>query len=132
MNRPIVLLTIFLALLSRSAASEPDPDLEHDPAASPVAPSCVEVTADVAPCLSFIESDSASQPSPACCSGAKRLSNQAKSTADRQGICQCIKSALAGAGSYDKNRIPLIPQKCGVSISLPPIDSKTDCSKYSH
>lgn len=53
-----------------------------------------------------------------------------KSQADRTAVCNCLKTVLSSIGSYDKNTLPLLPKKCGSSISLPPIDSKTDCKKY--
>ncbi|XP_044493799.1 non-specific lipid-transfer protein-like [Mangifera indica] len=112
MNRLIGLLTI-LAFLTRPALT---------------APSCSTVKQQLVPCLGFIK-DITDRPSDSCCSGTKEIGDQTKTQGDRQAICECLKNILAVAGTYDKNRIPQIPKTCGVPISLPPIDSSTDCSR---
>ncbi|KAL9430319.1 hypothetical protein AB3S75_025662 [Citrus x aurantiifolia] len=127
MNWPIVFLLLAnLALLSWSASSIED--LDPPPNAAPSLLSCDEVILDLVPCLSYLRGET-KQPSAACCSGAQKISNGAKSQAAKKDVCTCIKKSLASVGPYDKNLIPLIPQKCGIPLTLPPIDAKTDCSK---
>ncbi|KAI4369835.1 hypothetical protein MLD38_018237 [Melastoma candidum] len=63
---------------------------------------------------------------PSC--GVKSMAGEAKTKPDRQAICECIKKALASI-DYDPSLIPTLPKKCGISISFPPIDQNTDCSK---
>lgn len=129
MNRPIVFLLLAnLALLSWSASSTED--LDPAPNSTPSLLSCDEVKNGLVPCLSFVKGKT-NQPPAACCSGAQKISNEAKSPAAKKDICTCIQKSLASIGPYDKNYIPLIPQKCGIPITLPPIDAETDCSKYS-
>lgn len=102
------------------------------------APTCAAVTQELAPCLSFLKGSGDEQqpkegdnkPSKECCQGVKDLSLEAKTKQDRQSICQCSKIALSQIGTYDPSRIPLISTDCGLSFTLPPIDRKTDCSKY--
>ncbi|KAK3194631.1 hypothetical protein Dsin_025941 [Dipteronia sinensis] len=121
MNRLISFLTI-LALLSSSGSA-------LAVAEKPIEVPCPTVTLQLSPCLDYIKSK-ADSPPPACCSGVKDISSKVKSPADRSNVCSCLQKTLGNVGPYDKNRIPLIPQTCGVPIKLPPIDSKTDCSKY--
>ncbi|XP_059636113.1 non-specific lipid-transfer protein-like [Cornus florida] len=108
--RPLWSVVTILLLVSRSAMS---------------APSCAVVSTTLAPCLTYLQG---SDPSDACCAGIKSLSATAKTKDDRVAICNCGKVALSKL-KYDPSRIPPLPKKCGVNLSLPPIDSHTDCSK---
>ncbi|XP_019438918.1 PREDICTED: non-specific lipid-transfer protein-like [Lupinus angustifolius] len=110
--RAITILS-FIILLSSSEAK--------------VSISCPKVIQEIAPCSDFILKSN--DPSQACCNGVKTLSDEAKSQKDRTDICQCLKQGLSGIGKYDPKRIPQLPKACGVSITLPPIDQNTDCSK---
>uniref|UniRef100_A0A5B7CDB5 Non-specific lipid-transfer protein n=1 Tax=Davidia involucrata TaxID=16924 RepID=A0A5B7CDB5_DAVIN len=107
-----VVLVCILLLVSRSGAVS--------------VPSCSMVAEELAPCLSYLQG---SEPSSACCGGVKDMGSKAKTKADLVAICNCGKIALSTI-KYDPNRIPLLPKKCGVSLSLPPIDTHTDCSKF--
>ncbi|KAE9598034.1 putative plant lipid transfer protein/Par allergen [Lupinus albus] len=89
--------------------------------------SCTRVIHEIAPCSDFILKSN--DPSQACCNGVKTLSDEAKSQKDRTDICQCLKQGLSGIGKYDPKRIPQLPKACGLSMTLPPIDQNTDCSK---
>lgn len=91
--------------------------------------SCPTVIEEVAPCASFLQGSS-KKPSEACCSGVKKLSGDAATQNDRAAICQCLKQGLAFVGKYDPKLISQLPKDCGLSLTLPPIDQKTDCSKY--
>ncbi|GLJ47361.1 hypothetical protein SUGI_0999650 [Cryptomeria japonica] len=78
--------------------------------------SCSMVVSDVVPCLSYV-SGSAAQPTQGCCNGIRSLNSGAKTTADRQAVCNCIKSA---ASSYQSNyaRIGKLPAACGVNLGF--------------
>jgi len=89
---------------------------------------CPEVFDDVAPCVSFLKSNT-KHPSEDCCQGIKTLNGEAGSQENREAICLCLKQGLASVGDYDPKRIPLVPKECGLSVDLPPIDDKTDCKK---
>nr|KYP71930.1 putative non-specific lipid-transfer protein 1 [Cajanus cajan] len=89
---------------------------------------CSTVIEEVAPCTSFLQ-ESTKKPSQACCSGVKKVSGEGVTKKDRADICQCLKEGLALVGNYDPNLIPQLPKACGLSVKLPPIDKKTDCSK---
>ncbi|XP_059644354.1 non-specific lipid-transfer protein-like [Cornus florida] len=93
------------------------------------APSCAEIRKNLAPCVSYLQG---SEPSRDCCAGFKEVIGEAKTQDDRETICTCGKAALSNF-KYDPNRIPPLPQKCGLTrIVLPPIDSNTDCTKITH
>ncbi|XP_059459292.1 non-specific lipid-transfer protein A-like [Corylus avellana] len=94
------------------------------------ATSCAEVTNDLGPCLGFIKGK-VNKPPAACCDGARQLKKAAKTKADRQAICECIKKAVSGIGKFDSNRIPQLVKDCNIDIKLPPISRNTDCSKVS-
>ena len=86
--------------------------------------SCGQVTSALSPCISYARGNGAS-PSAACCSGVRSLASSARSTADKQAACKCIKSAAAGLNA---GKAAGIPTKCGVSVPYA-ISSSVDCSK---
>ncbi|KAL4311651.1 hypothetical protein GQ457_01G055080 [Hibiscus cannabinus] len=84
------------------------------------APSCMDVTGQLIPCLSFLNGYSDEDfPSPECCSGAQNIACQAQTRDDRRAICECLSSALASIGSSGSfgERIPLIATKCGSTLN---------------
>ncbi|KAF5451737.1 hypothetical protein F2P56_026816 [Juglans regia] len=94
------------------------------------ATSCSDVITKLTPCLPFVQGKE-NKPSTQCCGGAKELVTAAKSKQDRQTICECIKAAGSSAGKIDPSRITQLVKDCGLKIDLPPISSRTDCSKVS-
>ncbi|KAJ3669394.1 hypothetical protein LUZ60_011344 [Juncus effusus] len=86
---------------------------------------CGQVASNIAPCMAYARSGQGS-PSAGCCSGVKALNSMAKSSADRQTACNCLKQ-LAG-GSVNAGAAAGIPGKCGVSVPYA-ISTSTDCSK---
>jgi hypothetical protein len=92
--------------------------------ASDAAISCGQVNSALASCVSYAKGSGASPPG-ACCSGVRRLAGLARSTADKQAACRCIKSA---AGGLNPGKAASIPSKCGVSIPYS-ISASVDCSK---
>ncbi|KAL6124057.1 hypothetical protein ACLB2K_076573 [Fragaria x ananassa] len=63
------------------------------------APTCPVVTKKLAPCLLFVKGSS-KDPSPACCSGAKELSNNVQTSKDKQAVCMCLKKTLPTIGEW--------------------------------
>ncbi|PIN02169.1 hypothetical protein CDL12_25313 [Handroanthus impetiginosus] len=110
MSRVLCVL-FFLVLVSKSTVS---------------ALQCQKVIADLAPCLSYLQGKA--DVSPQCCSGVKDLKAIAKTKADRVDTCNCGKQALSKF-DYDPKRIPLLPKKCGVDATMPPIDKNYNCAK---
>ncbi|KAK3428544.1 hypothetical protein EUGRSUZ_E00056, partial [Eucalyptus grandis] len=114
------------SLLAHPKLTFTDP-LTLPPSPSRLAPLCITAVAELSPCLPFLRGE-CSTPSKSCCTGMVDMSNKAKSKGDRQAICGCLKKALANV-KYQPQLISVLPKNCGASITLPSIDSKTDCSK---
>ena len=76
------------------------------------------------PCISYASGNDAN-PTMACCSRVSSVASAARSTADEQVACKCIKSA---AGGLNAGKAAGIPSKCGVSVPYT-ISASVDCSK---
>uniref|UniRef100_A0A452XCU3 Non-specific lipid-transfer protein n=3 Tax=Triticinae TaxID=1648030 RepID=A0A452XCU3_AEGTS len=92
--------------------------------ATDAAISCGQVSSALSPCISYARGNGAN-PTAACCSGVRSLAGAARSTADKQAACKCIKSA---AGGLNAGKAAGIPSKCGVSVPYA-ISASVDCSK---
>ncbi|KAM3346464.1 hypothetical protein ACQJBY_020815 [Aegilops geniculata] len=92
--------------------------------ASEAAITCGTVSSSLGPCATYAKG-SGTSPSAACCSGVKKLAGLARSTADKQATCKCLKSV---AGGFNPSRAGGIPSKCGVSVPYK-ISASVDCSK---
>ncbi|KAK8558276.1 hypothetical protein V6N13_038749 [Hibiscus sabdariffa] len=90
---------------------------------------CGQVASSVAPCIAYLRGTGGSVPA-ACCSGIKSLNAAAKTTADRQAACKCLKSAAGGIPGINFGLASGLPGKCGVSIPYK-ISPSTDCSRVS-
>ncbi|CAM0950461.1 unnamed protein product [Alopecurus aequalis] len=91
-----------------------------------VAITCGQVDSAVGPCMPFARGGPG--PSPACCSGVTNLHNQARSTADRQAACNCLKAVASRTAGINLANAAAIPSRCGVSIPYV-ISPTTDCSR---
>ncbi|KAI3788609.1 hypothetical protein L2E82_01381 [Cichorium intybus] len=87
---------------------------------------CGQVAASLAPCLQYLRAGGAV--SGGCCNGVKGLNNAAKSTADKQTACNCLKNAYSSFPGIKSGNAAGLPGKCGVSIPYK-ISPTTDCSK---
>ncbi|CAI9758845.1 unnamed protein product [Fraxinus pennsylvanica] len=87
---------------------------------------CGTVVNSLRPCLSYVQGGSSVPPT--CCSGIKSLYAAAKTKADRQGVCGCLKTLAASFKGINYSKAAGLPGKCGVSIAYK-IDPSTDCSK---
>nr|GMD89910.1 non-specific lipid-transfer protein 1-like [Ipomoea batatas] len=63
-----------------------------------------------------------------CAGGMKTLVAAAKTTADRQSACSCLKSIASNANASQLSRAAGLPAKCGVNIPFK-IGPNVDCSK---
>ncbi|KDP27368.1 hypothetical protein JCGZ_20192 [Jatropha curcas] len=88
---------------------------------------CGQVASSVSACIPYLRKGVAAPP-PACCSGVRSLNAAAKTTADRQQACKCLKSASNSIPGIDLNLAAGLPGKCGVSIPYK-ISPSVDCSK---
>ncbi|KAE8788661.1 lipid transfer protein [Hordeum vulgare] len=92
--------------------------------AADAAISCGQVSSALSPCISYARGKGAKPPA-ACCSGVRSLAGAARSTADKQAACRCIKRA---AGALNAGKAAGIPNKCGVRVPYA-ISVSVDCSK---
>ncbi|KAK4381720.1 Non-specific lipid-transfer protein 2 [Sesamum angolense] len=63
-----------------------------------------------------------------CCNGVKGLYSVAKTTSDRQSVCNCLKSIAASTPGVNLGTAAGLPGKCGVNIPYK-ISPSTDCSR---
>ncbi|KAL2500307.1 Non-specific lipid-transfer protein 4 [Forsythia ovata] len=89
--------------------------------------SCGTVAGSLRPCLGYVQGGGNVVPPP-CCSGIRSLYASAKTTADRQSICNCLKSLAASYKGINFSKASGLPGKCGVNIPYK-ISPSTDCSK---
>ncbi|KAF8042192.1 hypothetical protein BT93_A0725 [Corymbia citriodora subsp. variegata] len=95
------------------------------PAAAQVS-SCDQVVNALMPCVSYVL-NGGTVPA-ACCSGIRSLNSAAKTTADRQSVCNCLKNAAGGMpySDYTAGLAAGLPAKCGVALPYK-ISPNTDC-----
>ncbi|QCE03114.1 hypothetical protein DEO72_LG8g1135 [Vigna unguiculata] len=86
---------------------------------------CGQVTTSLASCINFLKNGG--QVPPSCCAGVKSLNSAAKTTPDRQAVCNCLKSAAASISGFNANNAAILPGKCGVSIPYK-ISTSTNCA----
>ncbi|KZV55795.1 non-specific lipid-transfer protein 2-like [Dorcoceras hygrometricum] len=85
---------------------------------------CGTVVSDLTPCLPYVTNRG---PLGGCCGGVKALYNAAKTTPDRQSVCNCLKT-MAAAYPINLDKAAGLPGQCGVNIPYK-ISPSTDCSK---
>ncbi|KAJ1688506.1 hypothetical protein LUZ63_019896 [Rhynchospora breviuscula] len=88
---------------------------------------CGQAATSIAPCLGFAKTGKGSPPA-SCCTGVKSLNTMAKSTVDRQAVCNCLKKAAGSITGLNPGAAASIPGKCGVNIPYS-ISTSIDCSK---
>jgi len=88
---------------------------------------CGQVARAVTPCLVYLRIGGS--PPPACCSGVRSLNSAAKTTADRQATCNCLKSLAGGLSGLNPANEASLPSKCGVNIPYK-ISTSTNCATY--
>lgn len=89
------------------------------------APNCAWVVPMLSPCLGFMIGQ---EPSVLCCMSVENINVLGRTKDDRVAMCECFKQ-VARVITYDAKRLPLLPKKCGVNSSFPPIDKEYDCGK---
>lgn len=87
---------------------------------------CGTVLSTLAPCIPYITDRGAIGE---CCNGIKTLHESAKTTADRQEVCGCLKKLAIGFPNINYEKAAELPKKCGVDIPYV-ISPDIDCSKY--
>ncbi|KAJ7961094.1 Non-specific lipid-transfer protein [Quillaja saponaria] len=95
--------------------------------AAPIAQAitCGQVAGSVSPCLNYLRGVG---PLPGgCCNGVRSLLAAAKTTADRQAICNCLKSAAGSLPGLKPNLAAGLPGACRVNIPYK-ISTSTNCA----
>ncbi|KAF7845241.1 non-specific lipid-transfer protein 1-like [Senna tora] len=75
---------------------------------------CGQVTKSLAPCLGYLQRGGAVPP--ACCAGIRGMVAAARTTADRQGACNCIKSTAARIRGLNQRNAQSLPDMCKYQV----------------
>ncbi|BFG36580.1 hypothetical protein CerSpe_228540 [Prunus speciosa] len=86
---------------------------------------CGQVSSNIAPCISYVKNGGAVPP--ACCNGIRNVNNLAKTTADRQATCNCLKQLAGSLPGVNPNNAAGLPGKCGVNVPYK-ISTSTNCA----
>jgi len=90
--------------------------------------SCGQIQLTVAPCIGYLRTPGPSIPAP-CCNGIRSVYNQAKTTADRQGVCRCLKSTTLSLPGLNLPALAGAPAKCGLNLPNK-VTPSIDCNTY--
>ncbi|XP_039054845.1 non-specific lipid-transfer protein 3-like [Hibiscus syriacus] len=98
------------------------------PEAADAAITCSDVVNRLMPCISYVQNGG--QPTATCCNGVNTLYAQAQTSADRQSVCKCIKSAISGFqySNFNLGNAATLPDKCNLHIPYK-ISPSIDCNK---
>ncbi|XP_068476815.1 non-specific lipid-transfer protein 1-like [Phaseolus vulgaris] len=88
---------------------------------------CGQVQSNLVPCVTFLQNGGFVPAG--CCNGVRNIMNSARSTADRRGICNCLKTAAGAVRGLNPNNAQALPGKCGVNIPYK-ISTSTNCARY--
>ncbi|RDX62174.1 hypothetical protein CR513_59511, partial [Mucuna pruriens] len=89
---------------------------------------CGQVTGSLAPCIGYLQKGG--KPLTGCCDGVRSLAAAAKTTADRQTACNCLKQAAGVISGFNANNAAALPGICGVNIPYK-ISTSTNCATNS-
>ncbi|XP_049373608.1 non-specific lipid-transfer protein 1-like [Solanum verrucosum] len=112
---PILLIRIAVVMATITATTSQDATL-----------TCNTVYTTLEPCLGYVLGGGLSVPSE-CCSGIKSL-NSARTIADRQSACKCIKSVVSSSTVVPVSRAAKLPGICNANVPFN-ISPHVDCSK---
>jgi hypothetical protein len=105
MSQLAMVLAIVLLLVFGSAMASP--------------PTCDDIKEELAPCISYF-AKRVSQPTDTCCSGIKYVGRYLNDQNTRKFVCECIRAAAERLGPVN-DRLIAVPNKCGLSIRMPPV-----------
>ncbi|KAL1563194.1 Non-specific lipid-transfer protein 2, variant 2 [Salvia divinorum] len=86
---------------------------------------CGAVVSYLNPCLPYVSGKGAL--GGGCCDGIKGLYGSAKTTPDKQSVCNCLKSLAASNTGINAGKAASLPAQCGINIPYK-ISPSTDCS----
>uniref|UniRef100_A0A7N0VHJ2 Non-specific lipid-transfer protein n=1 Tax=Kalanchoe fedtschenkoi TaxID=63787 RepID=A0A7N0VHJ2_KALFE len=116
---PKTLLVLLLCVMTLTAPALPTASAQI---------SCRQVISYLTPCVSYLLNGGAVPPN--CCSGVTTLYGQATTTASRQSICRCLRSALNGVSYNNQNvkNAQALPAKCRLRVPYN-ITPQTKCEQ---
>lgn len=88
---------------------------------------CGQVQGNLAPCLGFLHNGGAV--TRGCCNGVRSIVSNARTTADRRGVCNCLMVAAGAVRRFNTYNAQALPGKCGVYIPYK-ISTSTNCNRY--
>ncbi|XP_062165808.1 non-specific lipid-transfer protein 1-like isoform X1 [Alnus glutinosa] len=88
--------------------------------------SCGQVQSNLLPCFPYLRNSGNGAVPPACCGGIVAVNNAAKTTPDRQTVCDCLKKAASAFSTVNPNVIAGLPAKCKVNVPYK-ISASTNC-----
>ncbi|KAI3447851.1 hypothetical protein Pfo_004516 [Paulownia fortunei] len=86
---------------------------------------CGTVVSYLTSCIPYVTDQG---PLGSCCGGVKGLYAAAKTTEDRQSICNCLKSLASSYTGVNFGKAAGLPGQCGLNIPYK-ISPSTDCAK---
>ncbi|KAI9072058.1 hypothetical protein K1719_028305 [Acacia pycnantha] len=86
---------------------------------------CGQVASSAAPCLAYLQRGGS--PSPGCCNGLRSLVGAARTTADKQAVCNCLKSTAGQVPGYNDRNAQALPGLCRVNVPYK-ISTSTNCA----
>ncbi|XP_073015676.1 non-specific lipid-transfer protein 1-like [Primulina eburnea] len=89
---------------------------------------CGTVISYLHPCIPYVSRPQG--PLGSCCSGVRGLYSTARTTRDRQSVCNCLKGVAKNHPEYDVSKAAALPGLCGVNVASK-ISLSTDCTKVS-
>ncbi|XP_054782383.1 non-specific lipid-transfer protein-like isoform X2 [Prosopis cineraria] len=88
---------------------------------------CGQVQSNLAPCLNYLKNGGG--PPPACCNGVRTTVNSARTTPDRQAVCNCLKAAAGRVPGVKSQFAEALPSRCRVFIPYK-ISMSTNCARF--
>ncbi|KAJ8759721.1 hypothetical protein K2173_009822 [Erythroxylum novogranatense] len=85
---------------------------------------CNTVSSKLAPCINFLKNGGTVPAT--CCGGVTSVQSSARTTADRQQVCECLKQAAGRITGLDTRNANALPKICKVNIPYP-ISTTTNC-----
>lgn len=88
---------------------------------------CGQVQGNLASCINYLRNGG--RPPPACCNGVRNTVNSARTTADRQAVCNCLKQAAGRVPGVKPQFAQSLPPLCRVFIPYK-ISLSTNCARF--
>ena len=88
--------------------------------------SCGTVQGNLVACIPYVRNKGIGAVPGGCCKGIAAINAAAKTTPDRQAVCECLKKAAGAVAGVNPAIISGLPGKCGVNVPYK-ISTSTNC-----